>query len=200
MFLATNESLIPYEKYREALESEMRTVAESLPAYSWIKSIRGAGSLGLAIIVGESGDLSSYPNHRHLWKRLGLAPPEAYRKPTLDGKTALLIPRQRRSAIWTIADSLMKSGGEYYEIYIARKRYELAGHPEFARKDTGDGKLHASAHCDKRAKRFAEKLFIRDLWMSWTGNKPKPWVESESSQTCNPLRNSPESTPVSANT
>ena len=191
MFIATTESLKPYEAYREALERDMRTLVESLPAYDWIKTIRGAGSLGLAIIVGESGDLSNYPNHRHLWKRLGLAPPEAYRKPTLDGDTKLLVPRRRRSSIWTIADSLLKASGEYADIYKARKQYEVDRHPEFAGKDTGDGKLHVKMHCHRRAARFTEKLFIRDLWMAWTGNKPQPWKTSESVNNCEPNVPSP---------
>ena len=38
------------------------------------------------MIVGEAGDLAGYANPGKLWKRMGLAPKEAYQDVTDDGK------------------------------------------------------------------------------------------------------------------
>src|SRR5262245_2420385 len=57
----------PADRVRNAAESQMEKLARGLPAAGWVKSVRGAGLLGLATIVAEAGDLSNFPNPAKLW-------------------------------------------------------------------------------------------------------------------------------------
>src|SRR4029077_10355778 len=66
----------PSDKLRAKHTKIMERLAETLPVYLWIKSICGAGALGLATIVALAGDLSRYPDKGCLWKMLGFAPYE----------------------------------------------------------------------------------------------------------------------------
>ncbi|HUT92081.1 MAG TPA: hypothetical protein VMY37_21480 [Thermoguttaceae bacterium] len=147
----------PLDREREHAEQRLRKHAEQLPAWAWVKGVHGMGSLGLAIIIGEAGDLSNYANPGKLWKRLGLAPPSTYDMIKIDGTPGRCLPRQRRSAIWTIGYSLILSGGDYKTIYDERKAYEKERDPDMT-------KMHAH----RRAQRYMEKRVIRNLWREWT--------------------------------
>jgi hypothetical protein len=161
LVLTTEQSRAAWDSIRDGAEDQMRSLAESLPVFEWVKGIRGFAALGLSIIVAESGDLSGYANPSRLWKRLGLAPQSCYTMTTKSGDTANAIPRQRRSAIWTIGDSLIKGNrdGVYRKLYLDRKVYELAR--------TDDGKPKSPMHAHRRAQRYMEKRLIKDLWRAW---------------------------------
>ena len=171
--IASRESRRFFDAHRASVEKSMIALAETLPAHDWVKATPGLGSLGLAIIIGEAGDLSNYANPAKLWKRLGLAVfnGKSQRKCT-DAEEAIrqgYNPR-RRSAIWTIADSMLKTAGPYREIYVARRAYELANHPEFDKGiDKKTGKQKVTMHCHRRSTRYAEKRMVRDLWRTWRG-------------------------------
>lgn len=72
------------------LKKEMEALAIQLPVAGWVKhpDRRGFGLLGLAIVVGEAGDLANYANPAKLWRRMQCAPfsPEGTGK-TLMGST-----------------------------------------------------------------------------------------------------------------
>ncbi len=160
--LATYKARTTIDTYRNNLEKEMKLLAESLPVWNFWQNIKGVGALGLAIIVGEAGNLSDYANPGKLWKRLGLAPPDCYLMTTKEGKEAKAIPKRRRSAIYTIGDSLIKGNRadgeplEYTAVYYARKEYEQERDPEITK---------MKAH--RRAQRYMEKRLIRNLWQAW---------------------------------
>jgi hypothetical protein len=59
---------------RKAAEADMVALAAKLPVAPWIESVRGAGLLGLASIIAETGSLDNYANPAKLWSRLGFAP------------------------------------------------------------------------------------------------------------------------------
>ncbi|HUT94955.1 MAG TPA: hypothetical protein VMY37_36190 [Thermoguttaceae bacterium] len=147
----------PLDREREHAEQRLRKHAEQLPAWEWVKGVHGMGSLGLAIIIGEAGDLGNYANPGKLWKRLGLAPPSTYDMIKNDGTPGRCLPRQRRSAIWTIGDSLIRSKGDYKSVYDERKAYEKERDPDMT-------KMHAH----RRSQRYMEKRVIRNLWREWT--------------------------------
>lgn len=65
-----------FNKLKGGLEREMLRWAKLLPVAAWVnrKEQRGFGLLFLAIVVGETGDLSNYPNPGKVWRRLGCAP------------------------------------------------------------------------------------------------------------------------------
>ncbi len=174
--LAVKSSLIGLAKERAQIEDEMIQRVKNLPVCDWWVSVKGRSYLGLAIIIGEAGDLSGYENPAKLWKRFGLAVMDGVRQGGLS-KTAKAeewiehgyCPR-RRSALWTIGDSLMKTNGAdgiYKKIYDDRKEYEIkrlkqewieAGHTE---------KSFKPGHAHNRAKRFMEKRLLLDLWNKW---------------------------------
>lgn len=51
----------------------------------------------------------------------------------------------------------------YYPVYIERKEYELARFPA----DYKARKIHSH----RRALRYTEKRFLRDLWRQWRGQQ-----------------------------
>lgn len=163
MVLTLAESRRPLDPLRKTVEKNMDEKAKSLPApvVDFVEVTKGFGYGSLAAIVGETGDIGSYSNPAKLWKRMGLAvfDGKAQRR-TTDAELAIEMgfnPR-RRSVIWNVGDSLIKSGGKYKLIYDQRKTFEHGKNPEMS-------KLHAH----RRAKRFMEKRLLLDLWRCWHG-------------------------------
>lgn len=72
----------------KAFEKRMIPVAEKLPMAYWVNDPdqKGFSILGMAILIGETGDLCNYANPGKVWRRMGCAP---YTKndETLMGKT-----------------------------------------------------------------------------------------------------------------
>ena len=171
------EGRAPFDRSRKKIEKKMVALAESLPVYPWVDAILGAGALGLAIIVGEAGDLSNYSNPCKLRKRMGLAP--------YKGKAMSMWVKQgglskeeyvkmgynceRRSAHWTIGDSLVKGNkGVYRKFFDDRLAYEIARNPEFVRPGVkSNGSPKVCMECLLRAQRYMEQKFLRDLWKAW---------------------------------
>ena len=152
------EALQPFHKYRHEAEQNIMELAETLPVWDWVKGVRGIGSLGLGLIVGEAGDLSNYDNPAKLWKRFGLAPGQRKIRGTEEGLEAGYSPR-RRAMMHIVGDCLIKlqgKAGPYRKVYDDRKAYEEAQHPELQ-----------LGHRHKRAMRYMEKRFLLDLWKRW---------------------------------
>ena len=178
-------SRLAWDNLRDHVEKRMRTLAKTLPIYSWAKGISGFGDLGLAIIIGETGDLHNYATKERVWKRLGLAVIDGHRQQRRKDEALALAhgfnPR-RRAEVWSIADSLFKhqwtgdkdedgkdpkkSGkpvavkahptGPYGEIYALRKAYTLG------REGWSDKRR------DDDARRIMTKALIERLWRAWT--------------------------------
>lgn len=169
-----------FDSYRAELEKSMSGLARSLPVWPWVESVKGFGAMGLAIIVGEAGDIAGYANPGKLWKRLGLAPFDglaasswkrsaAPRKLTAEEWIGIGYNQRRRSASWTIADSLLRQPGPYADAYRARRVYECEKNPEFLTGKTNakTGNPQVTKQCDLRARRYAEKRLIKHLWQAW---------------------------------
>lgn len=161
---------------------EMKRLAKTLSVWSEFgQAVNGFGELGLAIIVGEAGDLSNYPDKGKLWKRLGLALVDGVRQGglTKSAPAAEWIKHgysaQRRSRIWTLGDALKKKSGEYRDVYLARKVYERERAEAEGLTVCESAKIPAKrrnefmslGHIDRRAQRYMEKRLIRDLWNAW---------------------------------
>lgn len=147
---------------RKAEEKILERAAMSLPVWTYVEPIRGFGPLSLAQLVGEAGDIGSYGGPAKLWKRFGLAVfngraqgrPE---KPTKKDWIALGYSAERRSIAFVIGDNMIRARNpEFRAIYDARKAYELARAPDMRPR-----------HAHLRAKRYAEKRVLRDLWRAW---------------------------------
>lgn len=160
LFPSFYEARSVIEKQRKEVEKRLLKMAAKLPLAGWCENVRGFGLLSLAAIVGEAGDLSKYANPAKLWKRMGLA--------VFDGKSQRRVTDaeqaikqgyspQRRSVMFMIGDSFIKTGNEEYRaIYDTRKAYELARAPDMK---------PIIAH--RRAKRYIEKRFLLNLWKAW---------------------------------
>lgn len=160
------------EGNRKRTEKAMEKSAKTLPVAQWVEGIKGFGIASLAAVIGEAGDLSNYPTHSHLWKRLGLAVIDGGRQRLMTGADAIIhgYCPSRRSVVWNVGQCVFKAqsqrvdketgevkveAGEYRKLYDARKEYEL---PRV------EGK---KAHAHNRAMRYMEKKLMRDLWKAW---------------------------------
>lgn len=126
---ACSVSIDGFHATEKAYEKEMEKLAKQLPVAKWmaLTDQRGFGWLSLAIIIGESGDLSNYANPGKLWRRMGCAPVESKGKTFMpstwrsrkkhngglsaaEWEEAGYCPR-RRSVMFVISESLMKGNG-----------------------------------------------------------------------------------------
>lgn len=176
LILASALGRAQWDRLRDNAETEMRQLAQKLPVWPWVKSVRGLSDLGLAVIVGEAGrPLSDYRNHYRLWKRMGLAVEEDGRRQGSPGTGAsaedwirhAYNPR-RRAQIWAFLDDLLvraqwrapKNGeaghalGPYGEYYSKMKAMYMA-------------REWVPAHADHAARRAMTKCVLRDLWRAW---------------------------------
>lgn len=167
--LVVDASLEPHRKAREGIEKEMKKLVRELPVYPWAKSVHGFGDLGLAVIIAEAGDLSSYPTKGHLWKRLGLAPLDGKAMSTWRREGGLSAdewveagynPRRRAEMYGVVADPLFRLqtmvSGPYRAVYDRRRAAAALTHPDWTK---------GHAHAD--ASRVMTKYLLRDLWREW---------------------------------
>lgn len=166
--MASANSRKAFDDHRLNVERQMKSLAKLLPVWPWVESVHGFGAMGLAIIVGEAGDLSQYANPAKLWKRMGLAVinGRSQRKVT-DADEAVIQgynPR-RRSAMYTIGDAIVKAGGPYRAVYDERKAAKTAQH---ASELNDKGKpVWPPIRLHRDAQRYMEKRLLRDLWRAW---------------------------------
>lgn len=163
------------------IEKQMIELVEQLPVYHWtIRSEqRGFGLKSLAVIVGESGDISNYPNPAKLWRRFGCAPFNHNGKNQMgstwrsgqNGKLPAEIweefgysPR-RRSIAFVVGECLIRKNfydgerdrpGPYVTRYNEAKQIYLSKHPDST-------KMHAHKH----GMLLATKLLLKNLWIEW---------------------------------
>ena len=113
-----------YTKLIETTEKEMIALAKKLPIYLWSEGVRGLGPIGIATIIGETGDLTKdpqtegvmgYATHERVWKRLGLAVINGRRQgdpgpgATAEAWIEHGYRKLRRSQCWKINDSLIRA-------------------------------------------------------------------------------------------
>jgi len=170
---------------RDATEDNMRKLSQKLPAWLWVKGVRGFGPLGFAAIVGTSGDISNYPNPDKLKKRLGLSvfDGKAYSTWRMKGglssddwTEAHYDPKARSVVFADVEDSMMKgqflgkakteSGetearGPYGALFLAYQSKDKERNPDFSPK-----------YLQMRARRYMAQQLIIDLWCQWHG-KPR---------------------------
>lgn len=186
MILRSAEARSAWDMHRADIEARMKEVARQLPGWPFVQNVKGVSELGLAVIIGEAGNLSNYANPAKLWKRFGLAVVDGHRQGIVpsnisreDRATAWIergyVPR-RRAEIYVFCDDMLcraqwraektdEDGlvepahaiGPYGEIYANRKAEMLAR-----------GKT--AGHADKDARRYMTKAFLVDLHRAWRAN------------------------------
>jgi hypothetical protein len=156
---------------------EMVGHARTLPVAAWAEGVRGFGVPMLSVVIGESGNLTNYPNPAKVWKRFGCAP-WTYRGKTLmgstwrcgrDGKEKVTLAADqweefgyspRRRAVAYLIGYALRNGNQ--DIY--RAQYDEA------RADMLRKRPDASPQrCDRHGMLLATKLLLLNLWATWHG-------------------------------
>lgn len=172
----------PFAAIEKRAVAEMERLASTLPVWTAFgEGVKGFGARSLAVIVAEAGDLSAYPTHSHLWKRMGLAVMDGVRQGGLrktasaEGWIVHGYSARRRSFMFVIGDVLVKKQGYYREVYLARKEYERARAVAAGLTVAPSAKIPAKrqhefmsdGHIHRRAQRYMEKRLLRHLWQAW---------------------------------
>lgn len=164
------ESREPLERNKKLLDKQLSGLAKELPIWEWSKGVRGLAATSLCSLIGEIGDLGQYATVAKVWKRMGVAVFDGARQGGL-GKGAAAdewtrhgYVKRRRSVLWNVGACLLRSqkasNGEFYRVYADRRDYEKAVHPELTKLQ-----IH------RRAQRYMEKRFLRELWKAWRATK-----------------------------
>ena len=180
---AVKAAIIPMQKRRDEIELRMKKLVRELPVHAWAKGVRGFGEIGLAVTVGECGDLATYSGPRKMRKRLGLAPMDGnamstWKKGGLtaeDWVAAGYSPKRRAEIYSCVGESLSKaqlesmekSGtpygrplGPYGAVYVARREATAIAHPDWTK-----------AHARADALRVMTQQLMLDLWLQWNGRE-----------------------------
>lgn len=163
---AVRESAEAFEKIEDGCNAKASKLAKKLPIWKeWGKDILGVSEAGIAVIIGEAGDLSQYSSVPKLWKRFGVAPyhGKAYSQWKFDPKSltkeewieAGYSPERRARLYAYIGNPLMyQTRGPYYDIYQKRRAIE-------------DARCEGKQQQYRRAKRYMEKMFLKHMWQAW---------------------------------
>lgn len=163
------DSTDPLKRSKLGAEQELERLVELLPVWDgWAKGVKGLSQMGVATYVGECGDLLTYSNPGKMWARLGLAPRPYYARLDSKGAEYHAVPKVRRSRSWSITDILLRHPGPYQDLYRQRKADEAQARPEWHKGiNPKTGRLKVAKPAEMRAKRYAEKRMVRDLWRAW---------------------------------
>ena len=194
------QAMSPLIEDRHRLEKEMRRMARGLSVWeSFAGDVAGLGDLGLAVIVGECGDLVNYDNPAKVWKRLGLAPyngkaASSWRgaKPGLTAEewTGMGYSPARRAEIYScVGDPLFRAqtvaskrdGGGHSEI-DTQKACAAPYRTVYDARRARTAETHpdwTKAHSHNDALRIMTKALVRDLWCAWNGRAVKTHGERE---------------------
>jgi hypothetical protein len=185
----TDRARAPADAERNRHETEMETLARSLPVAPWVETVPGLGYLGLATIIAETGDLSMYSNVAKVWKRLGYAPYDglagsSWKRPSWrNGREALTAEEwiahpfsgRRYALIHTISvwlknkqwigaakseDGVGKPNGKYGEVYAKRRAHTAETHPDWSKQ-----------HSHMDGLRVMMKEVLKDLYLEWNPEK-----------------------------
>lgn len=172
-----------WDELRLTHEREMEKLAKQLPVATFQAQHRGFGLKGLAMIIGEAGDLGKYSTHSKVWKRMGVGLVDDKRQgaPGANASKEEWIKHayspSRRSILWNIGDSLIKGNqdGRYRTVYLKRKEDErakaeaagltVAPAAKIPKKRAAE--FMSEGHIHRRAQRYMEKRLLRDLWQAW---------------------------------
>lgn len=164
-------------------EKSARKRAAKLPAWERLRHIKGFSAWGLAVIVGEAGDISNYSGVRKLYKALGWAPKECYQAGETGGR---MVPKAKKGRLHGIVRK---------PIFQAQWRGERLPTGELVTKDEQRGQpgnipAHATGplgeiygatkrrhieagktkgHAENLAQRTMLKALIHDVHRAWHG-------------------------------
>lgn len=164
-------ALEPVITHRILRETEMRNLAGELPVAHFVDDVPGLDLLGIAVIVGEAGNLGSYSTKRKLWRRLGFGMAPGHERHAYSTWRALsgmsketrerlhLSPEPLTSHDWELAGYSPKRLGQIYgvvttplfmhknkskygAIYDTRRKHTMQTHPEWYLDQKGKPKVN----------------------------------------------------------
>jgi len=172
-------------KEEKKWEKTMVGISKLLPLYDWWCQHEGCSSLGLAMLLAETGNPSNYENPAKLWKRMGLDVWEGEANKNKFKGINTGYSKRRRMIAYRISSAIIKKKGKYRDVYDVRKKYEIERDEKGYNKDyvekkktfmmatyktsvkkIKEGKLPACV-IDARAQRYMVKKLIKDLWIAW---------------------------------
>jgi len=166
IMIAGESSRGHWDKMRADTEAYMEALAAKTPGAAFVAKTSGFGLKGLAVIIGEAGNLSNYRKKAQLWTRLGLGVRDGKRQ----GSVPIGLSREERAETWSgrkynphrraevyafIDDTMFKhqKPGTRYRDYYDLKKAEYTAR-----------KVH---YADKCARRAMAKLVIGRLHAAW---------------------------------
>ena len=195
----TDQTRAPIDLIRSQQEKLMAKLAEQLPAFSFVESVKGAAAVSFATIVaecsalnretGEVTTLDDYPNVAKVWKRLGFAP--------YDGRAGSSWKREKWRPRALTADEWIANpfSGERYALIIMIAESMFRHQWKGAEKTGGDegeptgpyGQVFADRrrltavthpewskqHSKRDALRIMMKAYLKDLWVAWQKDNNK---------------------------
>jgi hypothetical protein len=191
---ATKAGVLPFQKRRDQIEVQMTAIAKTLPCQEFIARTSGFKHIGLAVIVGEAGDLSNYATIRKLWRRFGLGMAQGHEEMaystwrmkgglTADDWTAAGYSPTRLGQLFgvvTVPLFMCKAKNNYGEVYTKRRAHTAVTHPDWTK-----------GHSDMDGRRVMVKKFLSDLWSEWRGSTLPLVSEMKSTLTLIPATNNP---------
>jgi hypothetical protein len=145
------------------------------PLAPWAKGIPGVGEKLIARLVAEIGAPSTRPNPAKLWAYCGLGDPARKRVKGMSQEEAFKMGNPRAKQIcWLIGESFVRvNKGPYRDAYDQmRAKYAERIHEKPcircgpAGKPAPPGSPWSLKHQHEAAKRYAVKMFLKDLWIA----------------------------------
>jgi hypothetical protein len=156
-------------------ELELKRAWRKHPLRQWATHYPGVGEKLIARLIAEIGDPGERPNPAKLWAYCGLGDPARKRKAGMTQEEAFKLGNPKAKKIcWLIGESFVKvnrgPGREQYD--AARAKYAERTHETACVRCGPSGKpaLPGSPwslkHQHEAAKRYAVKMFLKDLWIA----------------------------------
>ena len=170
-FISAQVKVFESEEARKLrkIEKHLKTMEEDTPLIKAMLGLRGVGFVTVAYCLVYI-DIAKARHASSLWKYVGLHTPShlRYTKGEAGGGNKTL-----RTVLYTMADSQIKTRGNYRSVYDnTKQRLERSEKPVETRNRQGKMEIKAwkdtmPCHRDGAAKRSIIKHFLADLWMVW---------------------------------
>lgn len=162
-------------KVEHEAELELKRAWRKHSLRAWAAQYPGVGEKLIARLIAEIGDPGERPNPAKLWAYCGLGDPARKRKSGMTQEEAFKLGNPAAKKIcWNIGESFVKVnrgvGRERYD--EARAKYADRVHEQACIRCGPSGKpaLPGSPwslkHQHEAAKRYAVKMFLKDLWIA----------------------------------
>jgi hypothetical protein len=145
--------------FEKATQKHLWKEIKKHPLYPWLEGVRGIGPNLAAKLLSKLGDIDRFPTVSHMWSYCGLDGPD-WRKNKHSWDLT--------SIGYLVADSFQyqKKGSDgYRDVYDKRKEYEATRPPCSKCIEQGFLEHCRPGHINNKARRYAVKQFLKDLWI-----------------------------------